>query len=76
MEEFDLEDREFVELSNLLKLTGLCGSGGMAKVAISKGLVEVDGSVELRKRCKIRVGQRIEFEGAQILVVGHSTKKG
>ncbi|PLX82735.1 MAG: RNA-binding protein [Desulfuromonas sp.] len=72
MEEFDLEEGEFVELCNLLKLTGLCGSGGMAKVAVSSGLVKVDGSIELRKRCKIRAGQRIDFEGEQIAVVSRS----
>lgn len=57
MEEFQLEGREFIELHNLLKVTGLCASGGMAKAVIAEGLVKVDGNVELRKRCKIRAGQ-------------------
>ena len=68
MVEFNLDGREFVELCNLLKLTGLRGSGGMAKVAIAEGLVTVDGQVELRKRCKIRPGQLVELEGKKISV--------
>jgi len=68
MENFDLDGREFVELSNLLKLTGLRSSGGTAKMAIAAGLVTVDGQVELRKRCKIRPGQIVACEGRQIVV--------
>ena len=69
MEEFDLEGREFIELNNLLKLTGLCPSGGAAKMMIAEGYVTVDGQVELRKRCKIRPGQVVEFEEQRIAVV-------
>ena len=68
MIEFYLEDNEFIELNNLLKVTGLCESGGMAKILISEGRVKVDGNVELRKRCKIRKGQVVEFEGHEIIV--------
>lgn len=68
MEEFLLENHEFIALCDLLKVTGFCETGGMAKVAISSGLVTVDGAVELRKRCKIRSGQVVEFEGRTIRV--------
>ena len=68
MKEFYLEDNEFIELNNLLKVMGLCESGGMAKILISEGHVKVDGNVELRKRCKIRNGQVVEFEGHEIIV--------
>ena len=68
MEEFSLEGREFIELNNLLKIKGLCPSGGMAKAVIGEGLVKVDGNVELRKRCKIRAGQVVEFDGHAITV--------
>ena len=69
MEIFALENTEFIELNDLLKVTGLCASGGMAKALIADGLVKVDGEVELRKRCKIRQGQRVEFEGREIVIV-------
>jgi ribosome-associated protein len=69
MEEFALGSAEFVELNDLLKVTGLCASGGMAKALIAQGLVRVNGAVELRKRCKIRRGHRVELSGHEILVV-------
>lgn len=69
MEEFNLDGREFVELNSLLKLTGMCPSGGSAKMVIAAGEVTVDGQVELRKRCKIRPGQVVDFAGQQVAVV-------
>jgi ribosome-associated protein len=68
MEEFTLGSNEFIELNSLLKVIGLCDSGGMAKTAIAEGRVKVDGNAELRKRCKIRKGQIVEFEGHKIIV--------
>ena len=52
-------DREHVELNQLLKLTGICDSGGAGKHLVASGAVRVDGAVELRKTCKIRSGQRV-----------------
>lgn len=69
MEEFDLQGREFVELNNLMKLTGMCPSGGTAKLMIAEGIVTVDGQVELRKRCKIRQGQVVEYEGRKVTII-------
>ena len=60
---------EFIELFELLKVTGLCESGGVAKHAISQSEVRVDGLVETRKACKIRKGQQVEFGGETILVM-------
>ncbi|MCK5002721.1 MAG: RNA-binding S4 domain-containing protein [Gammaproteobacteria bacterium] len=68
MEIFELEDHEFIELNNLLKVTGLCESGGLAKILIGDGQVKVDGKTELRKRCKIRTGQVVEFDGQKVTV--------
>jgi len=68
MEEFALNNREYIELNNLLKVLGLCDTGGMAKAAIAEGHVKVNGSVELRKRCKLRRGNTVEFEGHEIVV--------
>lgn len=66
---FELEDSAYIELNNLLKITGLVSSGGLAKALIADGLVTVDGQVELRKRCKIRSGQRVAFNDRQVTVV-------
>jgi len=67
--EFELEGNDYIELCNLLKVTGLCSSGGEAKALIADGEVRVDGQVETRKRCKIRVSQIVEFAGEKIRVV-------
>ncbi len=69
MNEFKLEGQEYIELNNLLKIMGLIDSGGMAKIVIAEGRVKVDGAIELRRRCKIRTGQKVEFEGRTVVVV-------
>ena len=69
MIEFELVG-EYVELCNLLKLTGIANSGGQGKAMVADGQVRVDGQVELRKTAKIRAGQVVESQGVQITVVG------
>ena len=66
--EFPL-DREFVQLNQLLKLIGLCDSGGAGKALVAGGTVSVDGSIELRKTCKIRVGQVVALGDVEITLV-------
>lgn len=68
MAEFALEGHEYIALNDLLKVEGLCDSGGMAKSVIAEGQVTVDGAIEQRKRCKIRNGQVVEFAGHQIII--------
>jgi ribosome-associated protein len=58
----------YIELVKLLKASGLCESGGAAKVAVEEGLVKVDGQVEYRKSCKIRNGQKVLFMDQEILI--------
>ena len=60
---------EYVELNQLLKLTGLCDSGGAGKMLVASGVVSVDGKKELRKTAKIRVGQRVSLGDVRISVV-------
>ena len=69
MVEFSLDGRSDIALHNLLKVEGLCESGAAAKHAISEGLVSVDGQIELRKRCKIKAGQWVEFAQQKVGVV-------
>ena len=68
MLEFELAGHEYIELHSLLKVTGLCESGGVAKLLIADGLVQVDGAVETRKRCKIRTGQIVDFGDQQVTI--------
>ena len=66
--EFSLK-KDFIELNQLLKLSGLCASGGAGKALVAGGGVSVDGAVELRKTCKIRAGQIIRCDDVRIRVV-------
>jgi ribosome-associated protein len=59
---------EFVELNQLLKLSGVCDSGGAGKMLVAEGVVSVDGKVELRKTAKIRAGQVVTLGDVQIQV--------
>jgi ribosome-associated protein len=59
---------DHVELNQLLKLAGLCDSGGAGKQLVASGAVQVDGAVELRKTCKIRAGQVVRVGDAGIVV--------
>lgn len=65
--DFEL-DREFIELNQLLKLAGICDSGGAGKQLVAEGLVTVDGAAESRKTAKIRAGQVVVCEGLRIRV--------
>lgn len=66
--EFKL-DKEFLELIRVLKYMNFVQSGGEAKMVVAEGLVFVNGEQEFRKRRKIRLGDKIEFEGRTIEVV-------
>ncbi len=66
---FDLAG-EFVELNQLLKLSGLCDSGGAGKIMVASGVVSVDGKKELRKTAKIRAGQTVSVGDVRISVNG------
>ncbi len=69
MKEFKLEDSEFIPLCDLMKIVDFTGSGAEAKHIISEGKVKVDGLVELRKRCKLRSGQIVDYKGSLVKVI-------
>lgn len=60
---------EYIELNNLLKLAGICDSGGAGKALVASGAVTVDGQVEMRKTCKIRAGQKVALGDVEIAVL-------
>lgn len=49
----------FIELTGLLKATGIAETGGHAKQIVEEGLIVRNGEVELRKRAKLVVGDVI-----------------
>jgi len=68
--DFGLEPgHDFVELNQLLKLVGVCESGGAGKALVSRGQVRVDDVVETRRTCKVRAGQRVRVGGLEIEVL-------
>lgn len=70
MQQLELRlNSDYVELNQLLKLTGVCDSGGAGKALVASGVVAVDGKIELRKTCKIRAGQKVTVGDLLIYVL-------
>ena len=61
-------DSEFIRLQDLLKLSGVCATGGMAKVVIQNGEVLVNDEVCSMRGKKMRPGDRARFEDIEIVV--------
>ncbi|SFA60076.1 ribosome-associated protein [Pedobacter suwonensis] len=68
MIQFKLEG-EFIPLIQLLKASGLVGSGGDAQTVVEDGLVKTNGEVEFRKRYKVRVGDIVIFGENKIEII-------
>ncbi len=63
---------EYIELNQLLKLAGVCDSGGAGKRLVAEGQVQVDGLIESRKTAKIRAGQVVRCGPEEIRIVAES----
>jgi ribosome-associated protein len=59
---------EYIKLDSLLKLAGLVYTGGQAKMEILDGNVKVNGETCLMRGKKIRSGDTVSFDGAEITV--------
>ena len=66
---FELLGKEYIELNRLLKLLRLVGSGGEANQCIMNGEVEVNENIELQKRKKIRIGDKVNFNHNSINII-------
>ena len=62
-------DGEFIKLQDLLKFSGLCMTGGHAKMVVQNGEVKVNGEVCTMRGKKIRNGDIIEFDNKEIKAV-------
>lgn len=70
MQQFEFKlTADFIELNQLLKVVGVCDSGGAGKALVAEGVVSVDGQVELRKTCKIRAGSVVTLGDVRITVL-------
>jgi ribosome-associated protein len=56
--EFKLKD-DYIELFKLIKVLDLVDTGAQAKMIVADGYVLRNGEVELRKRAKIVVGDKL-----------------
>jgi len=57
-----------IELCQFIKFGGLASSGGEAKQFISEGSVQLNGTVEIQKRKKLAVGDRVTLNGETLVV--------
>ena len=60
---------EFIRLDSFLKLCGAVITGGEAKIAITEGMVFVNGEVCTMRGKKLRPGDRVIFERSEYAVV-------
>ena len=69
MEKFVLR-KEYITLGQILKAEGLVQDGVEAKLRIRNGEAKVNGEVDTRRGKKLYDGDKVEFDGKEILVVG------
>jgi len=67
--EFELQDHEYIQLNQLLKLLGLVETGGEANQRIVDGEVVVNKETEFQKRKKLRAGDIVLFQKRTIKIV-------
>ena len=67
-EKLNVGDRE-INLTQVLKLSGLAETGGQAKLLIAEGLVRVNGEVETRKRRQMAIGDTVQVEDGPPMIL-------
>lgn len=60
---------EYIKLQDLLKYSGLCMTGGHAKIVIQNGEVELNGEVCEMRGKKVRDGDIVKYNGKEIKAV-------
>lgn len=69
MTTFKLEGKEYIELNKVLKILGLVGTGGEAKIRIKDGEATFNGETEWQVRKKLRSGDKITFGGEEVAII-------
>ena len=62
------ETQPTIQLDDFLKITGLAGTGGQAKLLIQGGEVRVNGEVETRRRRQLHQGDEVSLLGETVVV--------
>jgi ribosome-associated protein len=58
-----------IRLGQLLKLAGVVDDGAMAREVVERGLVTVNGEVDVRRGRQVRPGDVVRLEGTTLRVV-------
>jgi ribosome-associated protein len=58
----------YIPMIQLLKATNLVQTGGEAQIVVTEGEVKYNGTVDYRKRLKVKKGDIVEFRGNKILI--------
>lgn len=61
-------ETSFIQLQNLLKLSGLIATGGQAKQQIQSGQVSVNGQICTQRGKKLHSGDTVSFAGTTLTV--------
>lgn len=67
METFKIKG-EYIQLNQLIKIMEWCENGAEANSFIDEGLVKVNGVIEHRKRNKLVVGSKVEFNNQTVVI--------
>ncbi len=59
----------FIKLESLLKVAGVVGTGGQAKLVIQDGQVKVNGEICTMRGKKLTAGDRVSALGEEIKVI-------
>lgn len=62
-------DTEYIKLDQFLKLTGIAGTGGYAKILIKEGNVQVNGEVNTMRGKKLIKGDTIKIEDNNFKII-------
>ena len=62
---------EYIKLQDFLKFCNALPSGGVAKMAVQGGDVQVNGEVCLMRGKKLRAGETVTFMGNSWIVKAH-----
>lgn len=57
------ETEPIIRLDQFMKVVGLVGTGGQAKLVIQGGEVLVNGIIETRRKKKLKQGDTVTFNG-------------
>lgn len=68
MTEFKVEG-DYIPMIQLLKAAGLVQTGGEAQIVVEHGEVVYNGTVDYRKRLKVKPGDIVEFRGQKIKAI-------